>query len=83
MPEVTAYDPITDHYVIYRKEGVKEYKKLAVTSETTYEDKTASGGIVYGYVVTAVQKDGNESGFSRNSSEKSETKAVEKDQDVL
>ena len=59
-----AYDPSVDYYVIYRKDGTMPFQRLASTRKTTYEDKTVIKGNVYIYAVTAMQKDGNESGFS-------------------
>jgi fibronectin type 3 domain-containing protein len=56
--------PAVDYYVLYRKDGTMPFRKLATTGKTTYEDKTVIKGNVYIYAVTAMQKDGNESGFS-------------------
>ena len=61
--EKLAYDPVIDHYCVYRVTGTQNLSLIGKTDATvtSFTDSTAHPGMTRRYVVTAVQRSGHES----------------------
>lgn len=59
-----AYDPVIDHFRIYRMDPAHGPRLVGETRATYYEVEPARSGTIQRFAVTTVQRSGQESGFS-------------------